>query len=114
MIKKIDQVNITSKKNSFGKDKLFLYALNDFDNKNEKLKLFSQAVLEVGEEVEYHMHVGEAETYYILSGKALYNDNGVKKEIGPGTITYTPSNSSHGIKNIGNEKLIFIAHIIYD
>jgi mannose-6-phosphate isomerase-like protein (cupin superfamily) len=114
MIKTIDQVKITSKKNSFGKDKLFLYDLNDFDNKNEKLKLFSQAVLEVGEEVEYHMHVGEAETYYILSGKALYNDNGEISEIGPGTVTYTPSGSGHGIKNIGEDKLIFMALIILD
>ncbi len=114
MIKTKENINIITKKNSYGKDKLYLFDLADFEKRNPGLKLYSQAVLEVGEEVDYHLHIGEAETYYILSGKALYNDNGEKSEIGPGTVTYTPSGSGHGIKNIGDDKLIFMALIIAD
>lgn len=114
MKKTKENLNITTRKNSFGKDKLHLIDLADFEKRNPKLKMYSQAVLEVGEEVEYHLHVGEAETYYVLSGKGLYNDNGEISEIGPGTVTYTPSGSGHGIKNIGEDKLIFMALIILD
>ena len=114
MIKKLKDLDVKVMKNTFEKDKLFLYDLSDFENKNPKLRLFSLAVLKKGEMTDYHVHMGEAETYYILSGLAMYNDNGVKKEIGPGTVTYTPSGSGHSIKNIGDEDLIFIAHIILD
>lgn len=114
MIKTKEELSCKTEQNSFGKDKLFLYDLSYFENKNPKLRMFSQAELKKGEEVEYHVHIGEAETYYILSGRALYNDNGEKKEIGPGTVTYTPSGEGHGIKNIGDGDLIFIAHIILD
>ncbi len=32
----------------------------------------------------------------------------------PGTVTYTPSGSGHGIKNTGSDMLTFIALIILD
>ena len=71
MIKNLKEVSVKTMKNSFGKDKLFLYDLSDFENKNPKLRLHSQAVLKAGEEVSYHLHIGKAETYYILSGIAM-------------------------------------------
>lgn len=114
MIKKTEELRLQKVKNSFGKDKLFLYDFCDFESKNPKLRLFALAELKKGEMTDYHIHIGEAETYYIISGHAMYNDNGTKREIGPGTITYTPSGRGHSIKNIGDEDLIFIAHIILD
>ena len=112
MIKTKENLKLTKEQNTKGEDKLFLYNIADFENINPSLRMFSQAELRKGEEVEFHIHEGESEIYYILSGKALYDDNGVKKEIGPGTVTYTPSGEGHGIKNIGDETLVFIAHII--
>ena len=114
MIKTKDTVSFKTEINNMGKDKLFLYDLADFEKRNPKLRMFSQAELEIGEEVEYHVHEGESETYYILSGKGFYNDNGVETEVSAGTVTYTPSGCGHGIKNIGDEKLIFIALIVID
>jgi mannose-6-phosphate isomerase-like protein (cupin superfamily) len=35
-------------------------------------------------------------------------------EVLPGTVTFTPSGESHGIKNTENEMLEFIALIIRD
>ena len=57
-------------------------------------------------------HKGNTETYHILQGKALYNDNGEEVQIDAGTTTFCPDGEVHGIENIGDDDLIFIALII--
>ena len=114
MIKTKEQQKIRTENNEKGEAKLFLSDLSDFEGKNEKVRMFSLAELKPGEEVEYHIHTGEFESYYILSGKGLYSDNGEALEVLPGTVTFTPSGSGHGIKNIGDEMLKFIALIVKD
>lgn len=114
MIKTKNQLTITTECDKSGIETLFLSNLSDFPGKNKKLRTFSLAELEVGGEVEFHIHEGEFESYYIISGKGLYNDNGTEIEVHPGTVTFTPSGEGHGIKNIGDEKLTFIALIILD
>ena len=114
MIKTKSEIGVVTEQNSRGVDKLFLANLADFPARNPKLKMFSLASLKPGEEVEYHIHEGESESYYIISGRGIYNDNGIETEVHPGTVTYTPSGSSHGIKNVGKEMLEFIALIILD
>ena len=60
-----------------------------------------------------HEHHGNTETYHILSGKAVYNDNGTEKEIGAGTTTFCPDGEKHGIANpSATEDLVFTALII--
>lgn len=114
MLKIKEQLIKTTESNLSGDIKLYLSNLADFDTKNPKLGTFAFAQLKPGEEVELHKHEGECEYYYIISGTGIYNDNGCTTEINPGTVTYTPSGSSHGIKNIGNGFLEFIALIIKD
>lgn len=114
MIKNKQEINVKNELNDKGEIKLYLHDLADFEKVNPKLRMFSYAVLKVGEEVEFHIHNGESESYYILSGKGLYNDNGVVTEIGRGSVTFTASGNGHGIKNIGKENLEFIALIILD
>ena len=114
MINFKEQLRISTETNNKGDIKLFLSDLAQFDVKNEKLRTFALAQLKPGEEVELHEHVGECEYYYIISGKGLYNDNGKMSEVLPGTVTFTPSGESHGIKNTENEMLEFIALIIRD
>lgn len=59
------------------------------------------------------MHHGESETYYILQGKALLNDNGKEEVIlNTGDVSYTASGEGHSIENIGEEPLRFVALII--
>jgi len=113
IIKKED-LKITTESNKKGEVKMFLSHLNDFEGKNPKLRAYAHVELKPGEEVEYHVHNGESETYYILSGKGLYNDNGDEYEALPGTVTFTPSGQGHGIINTGDEMLSFIALIILD
>ncbi len=82
--------------------------------KPEKLNMYAIANLEPGGEVGYHKHEGESESYYIISGKALYNDDGIETELSAGDATFTPNGHSHGIKNIGSDTLVFVALIIKD
>lgn len=78
-----------------------------------KGRLFSHCRLEKNCEVGYHQHVGDTETYYILKGVGEYNDNGVMRKLYPGDVSFTADGESHGIKNIGDEPLEFIALILY-
>ncbi len=114
MINFKEQLKKTTESNQNGDIKLYLSNLADFDTKNPKLRTFALAQLKPKEEVELHKHEGECEYYYIISGTGIYYDNGSLIEIKPGTATYTPSGSSHGIKNTGDELLEFIALIIKD
>lgn len=81
---------------------------------NGKCGMFAQLTVEKGGSIGYHIHKGESETYYILSGQGLYNDNGQEREVGPGDVTFTPNGSGHGIVNTGDGDLVFMGLIIYD
>ncbi|MBQ7033532.1 MAG: cupin domain-containing protein [Clostridia bacterium] len=93
---------------------LTLHRLAAAPDKPEKVRMYARAILAPGGEVYYHKHEGESESYYILSGRGIYSDNGVESEVLPGDITFTPSGKSHGIKNAGDEDLHFMALIILD
>ena len=58
-----------------------------------------------------HTHNGEFEVYYLLSGHAAYNNNGVASTLGPGDVAYCPAGETHGVKNEGTEALVFGALI---
>jgi mannose-6-phosphate isomerase-like protein (cupin superfamily) len=81
---------------------------------NEKTGLFAQVTIPVGSSLGYHEHHGESETYYILSGKGEYNDNGKTVEVGPGDVTFTPDGCGHGLVNTGDTDVVFIALIQKD
>ena len=114
MIQFKEQQNCTTESNQNGDVKLYISDLADFDIKNPKLRTFALASLKAGEEVEFHIHEEECEYYYIISGTGVYNDNGKMIDVTPGTVTFTPSGTGHGIKNTGKEMLEFIALIIRD
>ena len=114
MIKTKDQQTVKTETNASGDVKLYLKDLAGFEGKNPKMRMFAHASLKPGEEVGFHIHNNEAESYYILSGEGDYNDNGEVVKVTPGTVTFTPSCSGHGLVNTGKEMLEFIALIIMD
>ena len=60
-----------------------------------------------------HEHPGNTETYHILSGTALYNDNGREVTLHAGATTFCPDGEKHGIENASKtEDLVFMALII--
>ena len=114
MYKELGQLKTDTKFNSVGKEKMLKTNLADFEAWNPQARLFSLVQVKPGEEVDYHMHMGESETFFILSGQGVYNDNGNKVDVKPGMVTFTPSGQGHSIKNTGEEILAFIALIVVD
>ena len=114
MYKEIKQLKTETKFNNAGKEKMFMTDLADFDASDPRIRLFSLVQVKPGEEVEYHMHIGESESFFFLSGKGIYNDNGTKVDIVPGMATLTPSGQGHSVKNTGDEMLVFIALIVVE
>lgn len=74
--------------------------------------MFSEVIIKPGCELGYHEHHGETETYYLLKGKGIYNENGTKREICAGDVTFCPDGEGHGLVNDGDEDIIFIALIL--
>lgn len=87
--------------------------LNGADEMYGKGRVFNLAVLEPGAEIGWHVHRGDGETYYILSGRAEYSDNGSMMTLLPGDTAFVDDGEGHSIKNIGSENLEFIALILY-
>lgn len=77
-------------------------------------RLYSQITLPPGSSVGYHEHRNESETYYILSGSGLYQDNGAERRVGPGDATFTGHGQFHGIINDTDQDLVFMALILLD
>ncbi|HAX51741.1 cupin domain-containing protein [Muricomes intestini] len=74
--------------------------------------MFSQVTLKPNCELGYHEHHGETETYYILSGRGMYDDDGKAVPIGAGDVLFCEDGKGHGAKNTGNEDLVFVALIL--
>ena len=75
--------------------------------------MFAKVTIPPGSSIGYHEHHGNTETYHILQGEALYNDNGTEMKISAGTTTYCPDGEGHGIENCAAEgDLVFMALII--
>ncbi len=84
------------------------------DALNDKTRMFAEITLAPGCSIGFHEHHGESETYYILAGTGIYDDNGEKRSVVPGDVTFTPSGKGHAIANSGAENLVFIALILRD
>ena len=79
---------------------------------NPNMRLFAKLVLKPGCSIGWHVHENEDEIYYILSGTAETDDNGVKRILQAGDSTLTRSGEGHSITALGSEKLELIATII--
>ncbi|MGE4484331.1 MAG: cupin domain-containing protein [Oscillospiraceae bacterium] len=81
---------------------------------NGKCRIFAEITFEPGCSIGYHVHHGESETFYVLSGNGTYDDNGTSRSIQAGDVAYTPSGSGHAVLNSGSENLVLIALIILE
>jgi len=76
-------------------------------------RLFGVSIIPVGGSIGCHQHTGDFEVYYILSGKAQVTLDGETRVLGPGDMTMCEDGHTHGIENIGNEELRYLAVILY-
>ena len=80
---------------------------------SDKCGLYARVTLPPGAVLGYHEHHGNGESYFVLSGEAIYDDNGKKRIIRPGETTWTPDGSGHGVDNSqGKEPIVFMALIV--
>ena len=80
---------------------------------NSKGRLYAKVTLEPDTSIGSHVHEGEMESFFIISGQAQYNDNGETVTLYPGDTTHTPSGKGHSVKNARNETLELIALILF-
>jgi len=97
-----------------GKGQVILKHILGEKELNGKCNLYAEVTIPPNGSIGYHEHHGESETYYILSGKGTYDDNGTARPVVSGDVTYTGSGSGHALENAGEEALVFMALIIRD
>ena len=115
MIRKGNEKHIERVEHKFGADGYITVRnlINSIDELNGKGRVFAHTTVAPHSGIGFHVHEGDTEIYYVLSGKAEYNDNGTITTIEAGDVTFTPSGTGHGINNKGDEPLDIIALIIY-
>ncbi len=79
----------------------------------DKGRLFAKLTLPVGGEVGRHVHKGEFEIFYVVSGTGIFYDNGTECACAAGDVLYTQDGEEHGLRNTGEEPLEFLALILY-
>ena len=79
----------------------------------DKGRFYARMTFSSGASIGQHVHEGEMESFYIVSGKAEYYDNGETVTLLPGDTALNFSGESHSIKSIGDTQLELIATILF-
>ena len=109
----IEQEVIQAKNKADGKGEITITKLLSPAELDGKCDMFAKVTIPPGCSIGIHEHHGNTETYHVLSGTALYNDNGTEVTIGAGATTFCPDGEKHGIANPSKtEDLVFMALII--
>ena len=96
-----------------GKGEIKIERILDEAEYGDKCGLYAKVTIPAGSALGYHEHHGEGESYFILSGEAVYDDNGTKRTIRAGDSTWTPDGSGHAVDNSrGKEDFVFMALIV--
>ena len=96
-----------------GKGKMKIEKVLSETELKDKCGLYARVTLPPGATLGYHEHHGNGESYFVLSGEGVYDDNGKKRIVRAGESTWTPNGSGHGFDNSqGKEDLVFMALIV--
>jgi len=77
-------------------------------------RLFSHVTVDPGCSIGYHTHAGETEFYYILSGEAVFSDNGKETVLHAGDVSATGYGEGHGLENRTDKPVELVALIVLD
>ena len=76
---------------------------------DQAIKEIGLMTLKKGDSVGVHPHVDNEDTYIILSGRGVFTDSqGKETVVGPKSVTIACPGESHGLRNDGDEDLVFI------
>ncbi len=78
------------------------------------VRLFSTITVRPGCSIGEHVHEGETELFYFISGTAVVLDDGVRVAVGPGDVMSTGGGHSHAVMNEGAEDVVMLACIVTD
>ena len=114
MVRRNEERKVDVKKMFDGDGQVILaHILNGAEEMYGKGRVFSIATLKPGCEIGWHVHHGDGETNYILSGRGEYSHNGTLTEVGPSDVMYVGDGEGHSMKAVGDEPLEMIALILY-
>lgn len=65
--------------------------------------------LKPGASIGYHLHDKGSEIIYVIEGKGTAVYDGEDETVSAGMCQYCPKGHSHGLKNTGDEDLVFFA-----
>lgn len=116
MVRERDEKNYERKPSPFhGTGEILVRHLLTGENEMYQAgRLFGHTTIYSGSAIGYHVHQKESETYYILSGTAKFNDNGVIRTLRAGDVAFTGAGEGHSIEAVGNEPVELVALILYD
>ncbi len=114
MVRRKENISFERKPSPFnGKGEITVRNLLEGEEEmHHRGRVFAHTTVYPGSAIGYHVHQGESETYYILSGKGTYNDNGTPVDIHPGDVFFCGSGEGHGIEAV-DEPIEMIALILY-
>ena len=112
IVKKNDTSHSRGEKPRGGEGFINAFSYLKDEELTNSMKGFNVMSLEVGASIGYHQHVSDEEIYFIISGKGLVKDNDTEMEVSTGDLIYTKDGEFHGMKNIGDEELNFVAFIV--
>jgi mannose-6-phosphate isomerase-like protein (cupin superfamily) len=99
--------NRTNSRNTGALETLTSYMLISPQNSSAANLSVQISEVPVGSEQPMHRHMPE-QCYYIVRGKGLMTIEDEKRQVSPGDAVYIPSNSVHGIRNIGDGALEYL------
>ena len=77
-------------------------------------RMFAHVTVDPGCSIGDHPHDHETEFYYILSGEAVFNDDGQEVAVRAGDICATGYGQVHGLENRSSEPVELIALIVME
>lgn len=110
-IAKTDQIDQIREHMRCGDGSILIHHILQNENLPANCRMIARITIEPGCSIGEHEHTGEAEIFYILSGRAEMTDNGKLIELEAGDSCAT-MNGSHSIRCAGEEPLELIGVII--
>ena len=83
------------------------------DELYDKGRLYARIIVEPGCSIGEHVHDGEMESFYIVSGEAEILDNGELVTVSAGDSVLTRCGEGHSVRNTGSATLEMIALILF-
>lgn len=114
MIKRANEYSVEEIEGLKG-GKGYVTVINFFEKEDflGKGRLYGKSIIKPGNSIGYHTHEGDQEAYYILKGRALYNQNGKDYVLNPGDLAICKEGEAHSIEADEGEDLEYIMLILY-